>query len=139
MADGLDSPSLRILAGIGKTDPSETRTLFEKALRELNIEIPTLEYAAELIVVDYCEKIISGRLTPLNGTQKMVNNVSYKNINIDIDELLIFVGLLSEYDDFGDDYHIEYYGEEHCKGIQFEILERIKLEANNYLSSKAAQ
>ena len=111
MADGFDSPSLRILAGVGKTDPNETRALLEKALRELNVEIPTLENAAETIVVDYCEKIISGRLTPLDGTQKIVNNVSYKNINID--GLLPFEGLLSQYDDFGDDYRIEYYGEEH--------------------------
>ena len=133
MNDGIESPSLILLAGIEKQDVVESNKLFEKALSELNIDIPTPNEAAIFVCKDYCNQILSEEITPYMGAEKITKNIFYRFK--DIKGLSAFAGLVSEYDDFGEIPQINYYGESHCKEHRLDILNSIKLEAQRYLSS----
>jgi len=64
-----DTPSLRILAGenprysaLGELDP-----MFEKALKELDINLPSFEQAFHQIIKQHAEQIVAGTITPDEG------------------------------------------------------------------------
>lgn len=133
LENGLESYSLAILAGEKEPNPFEARSLFKKALIELDINIPTYDDAIRDIVQYYCQTIISGNKTPYEGAKSILDDV-YKKLEDD-KELLTFIGLISEFDDFSDDIRLDYYGEEYCKNIRSGVEEQIKQEAQRILES----
>src|SRR5437879_6438820 len=67
LAQGLDSPALRRLAGELKPTASECEPQFRQALSQLSIPLPTRE-AARLIVARYnAMQIVNGLISPYRG------------------------------------------------------------------------
>jgi hypothetical protein len=127
---GLSSPSMLILAGESQTIMSEVGPIFERMLMELDIEIPSHTDAAILLSKNIAQEIVDGRKSPYTGAREIwMLSIDYPTI-IPTE----FTGLASEHEDFRDDYHQKYYGEEHCKQVVREIEERIINEANKFLA-----
>jgi hypothetical protein len=68
---GLDSPSLRQLAGLDSTDLAEAEHLFRKTLSELGREILTTRQAALNYAFYISQEICSGREEPYSGARKI--------------------------------------------------------------------
>jgi hypothetical protein len=66
---GLDTPTLRILAGeSGQAGLVELAPMFDKVLRELNVAIPpTEEEAAKQVTLYHARRIVAGEVTPWEG------------------------------------------------------------------------
>ena len=76
LAEGPDSPSLRILAGLDGKDHVEVRTYLEKVLHELEGEkLPTRDEAAWIIVRHLIDAIIDGSIEPHEGIHRLIHNV----------------------------------------------------------------
>jgi len=61
-ADGADSPSLRELAGLGRrSDPEAIRSLFELALAELDIALPSHEQAGRRDLHRLARELVNGQ------------------------------------------------------------------------------
>ena len=101
IAEGLDSPSLRRLAGTESPIMSETGPLFLQTLRELGIEIPTRDQSLMILAKDYAQKILDGSLTPHEGAGflwwNVINEMTYSS-----PLFLSFVGAASELDELDD-------------------------------------
>ena len=98
LAEGLDSPSLRQLAGAGSPVMSEVGPLFEKVLAELKIATPKKEEALMFLARLYAQQIIEGAVSPYDGARKIwweVANAFDKRSQV----LLAFVGAASELED----------------------------------------
>lgn len=66
LIEGLDSPSLRILAGMDDTYNSfEIKSMLDRALLELNIELPDLKTAFNIFTSYYLRQVLSGELDPI--------------------------------------------------------------------------
>src|SRR5256885_8489053 len=76
MANGLDSPSLRELAGVLHPEMSDVEPLFKKAIMELNIELPTKDEALITIARHYASQIVNQTITPYEGATKIWWEVS---------------------------------------------------------------
>src|SRR3954453_18806378 len=61
---GVDSPSLRMLAGIDPRDVRDARDAFICALAELGIPAPSAEEARWLLTYRRLEGVAAGRLSP---------------------------------------------------------------------------
>ena len=62
---GVDSSALRELAGLGRrSDPTQIRGLFEEALRELGIAVPSAEMAARRDLRHLARDLVEGRTSP---------------------------------------------------------------------------
>jgi hypothetical protein len=97
LVQGLDSVSLRELAGLSSTDPIEVREVFYSAARELGEEIPTSTQARWTLATTWAQAIVSGELTPYQGSRLIWTNAA---IELDYrQELNGFVGLASEWED----------------------------------------
>jgi len=78
LEEGLDSPSLRILAGLSQTDARyEGKQCFEKALDELNISLPDDRTAALQYAFGIVEDILANERDILEGTREIVSNAIY--------------------------------------------------------------
>ena len=98
LAKGLDSPSLRQLAGVGSPVMSEVGPLFEKVLAELEVAAPNKEEALMFLDRHYAQQIVEGTVSPYEGAQKIwwqVTNAFKKPSQL----LLTFVGAASELED----------------------------------------
>jgi hypothetical protein len=97
IAEGLDSVSLRELAGMSARDPIEVREVFYSAARELGQEIPTNAQARWTLAIMWAQAIVSGELTPYEGSRLIwvdaATELDYPQ------ELMGFVGLASEWED----------------------------------------
>src|SRR5260221_10856587 len=70
---GMDTPSLAALAGATRaTDSAELRELFEAALSELRIALPSRRSAAELLKVCLARKVLQGTVPPRQGASEIV-------------------------------------------------------------------
>ena len=94
---GLDSPSLRVLAGTRPGDVREKRDLFWLALSELAIPQPSEIEARWSLVTDWARDIIDDRLTPLSGARRIWWE-GWEELGRP-DELTVFVGLASKWED----------------------------------------
>jgi hypothetical protein len=97
LTDGLDTPSLRLLAGESSSDCEEARRLFEKSLIELGIAIPTLDEAGIVVSRSIAQEVIDGKLDPYEGASRIWDSVYVHNPRLEA--LTVFVGLASELDD----------------------------------------
>lgn len=65
LARGIDSPALRELAGLGRrSDTAELHSLFEHALDELEMPMPSPEQAARRDLHRLARDLVAGRRTP---------------------------------------------------------------------------
>ena len=72
------------------------------------------------------QEILDGSKSPYTGAMEIsAISSDYKQANIP----LVFVGLASEYGEFGDYQHLAYYGKEHCDRVLEEIENQILEEA----------
>lgn len=94
LAEGIDSPALRELAGLGRADVREARELFLLAMEQLGVDVPVSRWDA---VRFWATEIVHGTLTPYEGARLIwwhgYNELGYP------DELTPFVGLASEWED----------------------------------------
>jgi len=69
---GHDTPAVVELAGLDHSATwREVGDVFERALREVHIEVPSERDAAYLVAVLAAEDIVSGRLTPYEGAARI--------------------------------------------------------------------
>lgn len=101
LADGLDSPTLRALAGVESPIMSELAPLFWKAMHEIGVEIPTKDEALILLAKDYAGRIIDGSLTAHAGAGLIWWHVT-NELARPSPVLLSFVGAASELDELDD-------------------------------------
>jgi hypothetical protein len=94
---GLDSPALRVAAGLPSRDVRGARDAFEDALRELDIPIPDEQAALWMLTRDALEGIAGGSLAAYDGASWIWRSV-YPRFELEGD-LRVFVGLASEWDD----------------------------------------
>jgi hypothetical protein len=65
LARGIDSPALRELAGLGRrSDTTEIHNLFEHALEQLEVAMPSPEQAAQRDLHRLARDLVAGRRTP---------------------------------------------------------------------------
>ena len=97
LARGLDSPSLREVAGISSTEVREARDLFVVALTELGIDVPNVDDALWRLVRHIATQIVDGRVASYDGASWIWHH-AYHRVEREGD-LRVFVGLASEWDD----------------------------------------
>ena len=107
LLEGVESKSLVLLAGEPPgSDPVELRALFDDALHELSIPMPTRLAAARALKVKTAGEVVSGQLPPREGARQIVElshevgdetrDGGYAGSGFGIAELL---GLYYAYDD----------------------------------------
>jgi hypothetical protein len=101
---GLDSPTLRQLAGADGADAETIRNLFSKSLGELGIPIPSPSEAGLAFARHIAGEIVRGVLAPYDGAKQIWH--IYTRFP-ELGRLRIFVGMASEYED--DETHRENY------------------------------
>jgi hypothetical protein len=129
---GMDSPTMRVLAGEPEPVMSEVGPIFEQMLAELNIQVPSQSVAAVRLARRAAQEISNGTKSPYVGAREIwMLSLDCQEANIPI----IFTGLASEYEDFADYQHRKYYGEEHCNRVLKEIETQIIEEADKLSTS----
>src|SRR5690606_18407238 len=72
LEQGLDTPSLRILAGLNRNDsPFEIEHYFKLAIEELNIKLPDKRQAALEFATAIVEEILEGKKDVISGTREI--------------------------------------------------------------------
>jgi len=94
---GIDSPSLRELAGQAPRDVRESVDLFVAALDELGIDMPTEQDALWKLAQLTAAQITSGAINAYDGAQWIWWNLSHRQEREG--DLRVFIGLASEWDD----------------------------------------
>lgn len=94
---GIDSPSLRVLAGTSTSDVRDARDLFWQAFDELGFEQPTSTKARWSLVMRWAADIEAGRIEPVEGA-RMIWWEGWEELDRP-DQLTAFVGLVSEWED----------------------------------------
>lgn len=67
LVEGLDTPSMRLLAGETNPIMSDVAPLFEAVLQELAIDLPNKREAALTLLEAYLRQMVSGALDPYEG------------------------------------------------------------------------
>jgi hypothetical protein len=103
LESGHDSLSLRILAG--ETEPilSTVGPLFERALEEVGVPVPSAEDAGRAVARHFASAIVAGTLGPVEGARRIWWDVfGHREIfgTPLSTELAPFVALADEHDDF---------------------------------------
>src|SRR6266496_6140844 len=75
LESGLDSPSLRILAGERNCSMATGGPLFERSLVELGVPLPAHDQAGKQIANHYAAQIVSGELSPRDGAGRISSEV----------------------------------------------------------------
>lgn len=104
LEDGLDSKTLRILAGLNETQIDEAGTTFDRALVELNIHKPSKREAVLQLTRETARDILSGKISPYEGAKRIWR----LSLHIDehLPELDTYVYGASEWEDRPEDRHI---------------------------------
>lgn len=103
LADGLDSPSLRGLAGMTPSDDGDLEALWTDALRELGLVIPDKPAAAILYAQCVSRLILSGDTKPYEGA-KIIWQASLAVSDPSFHELDPFIYSASEYEERPEDH-----------------------------------
>jgi hypothetical protein len=135
LSRGLDSRSLRVLAGEKHIVMSEAAPLLEAAFAELKIEIPSQKDAARIIARHYAGEALRGTLKPYQAASRIAE-IYYLRDPEELESLSNFPGLAYQYEDFLSEWQIQYYGEEYCRGVLKETDAHILAEAELLLSSE---
>lgn len=102
LGDDYDSPALRMLAGLTVAEPDEARALFDRALVEFDVPIPTKGEAVMRLARRTAERIIDGTATPYEGA-KQIWELSLRLQEEHLSELDSFVYAASEWEDRPED------------------------------------
>ena len=75
LVNGHESSSLAALAGVSdrRHDRWEVEELLSSALSELQVQLPTPEAAAQVIIDDSVQRVLSGDMTPAAAVSRIVN------------------------------------------------------------------
>lgn len=80
LQEGYDTPSLRILAGLG-SDILEIKEYLKLTLKEMDIELPKLPNKANawlMLIRYYIQQIIDRNVDPIEGVGKIIHDVLMK-------------------------------------------------------------
>jgi hypothetical protein len=78
LQEGLDTPSIRILAGLSKNEnPFQIEQYFRQSLKELKIELPDKRQAALELALAIVDEILEGKKDIIEGTSE----IKYKAID----------------------------------------------------------
>jgi hypothetical protein len=99
---GLDSPALRVLAGVANADADEARALLDRALAELNVRTPSQRDAVLQLARAFAAEIVDGTLPPYEGA-KRIWDLTLRVPDEHIPELDSFVYAASEWQDRPED------------------------------------
>ena len=99
---GLDSPALRVLAGLSNAELDEARELLETALMELGVPVPTARDAIMVLARIAASEIANGRITPYGGA-KRIWEITLCAPRMVVPELDPFIYAASEWEDRPDD------------------------------------
>jgi hypothetical protein len=146
LEEGYDSPHLRILAGEDEEhcNSFEADDLLRKALKELNMSLPSHDEAARILICCWARKIIAGTVSPEDGSMRIVREV-YNRLEhreeVVVGESLGMANLIGcayNYDDLQEG-SIEYEGKAISKAKAIILLNGFVIEeARKYLSSHCA-
>lgn len=102
LENGCDSPSLRILAGLNASETEEARGLFEQALSELNVAIPSKRDAVMHLARETARGILSGTTGVYLGAEQ-IWDLTLCASDESLPELDSFVYAASEWEDRPED------------------------------------
>ncbi len=102
LLEGVDSPSIRKLAGMTSAESDEVRATFRAALHELDIEIPSPREAAILVATQVATQITQGAVTPYEGARQ-IWAIARRLPRDHVPELDTFVYGASEWEERPDD------------------------------------
>jgi len=71
LEDGLDSPTLGALAGVSNTETADARLLFERALAELSVPMPSPREAVMRLAREMATKVVDGTVRPYEGAKRI--------------------------------------------------------------------
>jgi len=71
LGEGVDSPSIRQLAGMDSGEGDDVRAVFDTALHELSIEKPSPREATMLIAAEVARRIEAGGVSPYEGAKEI--------------------------------------------------------------------
>lgn len=134
LSDSFDSPALRELAGVLSPTMSEVGPLFERAVKDLDFDLPTKEEALWFLARLHAQQIVDGVVTPYEGARRIWWEVS--NAMDHSDQLLLsFVGGASELEDLPertaqDGYDRTKYARDLEEGIVQSARELLRRESN---------
>jgi hypothetical protein len=97
LGHGDDSYSLRLLAGLTDTELDEAQPLFERALAELNLPVPSQRDAVICLAKEISKEILSGATPPAEGARR-IWDLSLRASGEPIADLDTFVYGASEWD-----------------------------------------
>jgi hypothetical protein len=99
---GLDSPSLRELAGEIHPTWADSGPLFARVLHDCGIALLSKPRAAEDLARYYAQQILAGAMTPYEGARRIWWKVAneFSEDQAAAQPYLIFVGLASEWEDY---------------------------------------
>jgi hypothetical protein len=96
LAGGVDTPSIRALAGVSQPTMSECAPLFERVMQESGLPPFEKHQAVRVLVRHYAEAIVTGEIEPYQGASEIW---SLSDQYEPFQEVSIFVGLASQIDD----------------------------------------
>ena len=129
---GLDSPTLRILAGETNPIMSDVGPMFETVLEELNFSVPSSGEAVARLVSEIAQKIVDGSVSPYQGAVD-IEQLSYDYAEWEQEDFDgRFEPLTMEYEEFGYEIHREW-SEEQRQQIKAELDEKIIEEARKLI------
>ena len=99
---GFDSPSLRILAGLNASEVEEARRMFDRALSELDLEVPSKRDAVVNLAREIAKEILAGTTEAYYGA-KRIWDLTLHASSEELPELDSFVYAASEWDDRPED------------------------------------
>ncbi|MHB0914899.1 MAG: hypothetical protein ACYC4M_04345 [Thermoleophilia bacterium] len=102
LVEGLDTPSLRILAGLAEADGAEVKKMFDRSLDELNISLPNEREAALRLAQLICIEILTGQTHPYKGA-KRIWKLSLQVNDEEMPELDPFIYSFSEWEERPED------------------------------------
>ena len=98
LQEGVDSPSIRRLAGMDGADGEDIRDALRAVLAELAIAMPTEREAAILVSTEIAGRIVQGTVPPYDGA-KDIWSIARGLSPADLPELDAFVYAASEWED----------------------------------------
>jgi hypothetical protein len=107
----------------------------ERFFSDNGLAFPDHKRAGFCLAKYYARKIILREIAPYKGAKWIWHRIAneYEHTG-EFDQLLVFVGLASEFEDFDDEGNKKFYGEEGARQKQREIEDSIFTEASMLLS-----
>jgi hypothetical protein len=102
LEDDLDSPSLRLLAGLTSDDLDEARALLDRALVELSLRKPNQRDAVLDLAHEFAAEVVEETLAPYQGA-KRIWELTLRVPEEHLPELDSFVYAASEWEDRPED------------------------------------